>query len=405
MKTKFFFRSLLIAILALGICASADAQLKGVLNKAKKAVKEATSDNSSKSSSSATTTSSNSNSQVKSKITDNGPECPEVLKLEPSYRPGDPTDTYMEELTWGLRTMSHPEAKALAAKLNARIKWDLEQIKKLESKDRTIEEGDFYHALRQEVNNWDKFVGKAGTYVAQMTSINWEKDAQGKFFYRDKFPLFHTGHWISGVPASLEGDIKGNNSMVSKVDGKFVFCYSNGEKLIPIVAKPGEIRVAKLDANMALNVGYLLDGFPLEWWRADNKGTAMEDTWDKCYWSALMFVQAIAEAVQNNSPSNIKYEAMPKPGAMNASMKSKILALEKSAFPDVVDVVITSNNWEIQKNAAGQPVRRVIYGYSIVKTENGKMATRVSWAEDHQGGGKYGAVHGYGNGMETFYVK
>jgi len=43
-------------------------------------------------------------------------------------------------------------------------------------------------------------------------------------------------------------------------------------------------------------------------------------------------------------------------------------------------------------------------GHSIVQTENGKMATRVSWAEDYQGG-SYGVLHSYGNGRESFYVK
>ena len=72
---------------------------------------------------------------------------------------------------------------------------------------------------------------------------------------------------------------------------------------------------------------------------------------------------------------------------------------------EVVDVVITSDSWQVERNAAGQPIRRVIFGYSIVQTEHGKMATRVSWAEDHQGGGKYGGLRAYGNGMESYYVK
>ena len=99
------------------------------------------------------------------------------------------------------------------------------------------------------------------------------------------------------------------------------------------------------------------------------------------------------------------FKPMPKAGGMHASMKAKVLAVEKSVSKDVVDVVITSDSWQIDRNAAGQPVRRVIFGYSIVNTPNGKMATRVSWAEDHQGGGQYGALHAYGNGMASFYVK
>jgi hypothetical protein len=96
---------------------------------------------------------------------------------------------------------------------------------------------------------------------------------------------------------------------------------------------------------------------------------------------------------------------MPKAGGMNASMKAKALAAEKSKFKDVLDVVVTSDSWTIEKTAAGVPIRRVIYGYSIGKTKDGKRATRVSWAEEYQGGGKYGSLHTYGVGGDSFYVK
>ena len=36
--------------------------------------------------------------------------------------------------------------------------------------------------------------------------------------------------------------------------------------------------------------------------------------------------------------------------------------------------------------------------FRSVQTKRGKQAVRVSWAEDHMGGGKYGSIHTYGNG-------
>jgi len=90
---------------------------------------------------------------------------------------------------------------------------------------------------------------------------------------------------------------------------------------------------------------------------------------------------------------------------MNASYKAKVLPLEKAVSDKVIDCVVTSDGWEVQRDAAGNILRRVIQGYSIVQTKRGKQAVRVSWAEDHMGGGKYGSIHAYGNGGAQFYVK
>ena len=62
-----------------------------------------------------------------------------------------------------------------------------------------------------------------------------------------------------------------------------------------------------------------------------------------------------------------------------------------------------------QQRPSGPPVPKIMQlkdlGQRGDETEHGKMATRVSWAEDHQGGGKYGGLRAYGNGMESYYVK
>ncbi len=130
-----------------------------------------------------------------------------------------------------------------------------------------------------------------------------------------------------------------------------------------------------------------------------------QDLYEKYYYGALLFCEAIGEALKLNTPGNLEFKSMPKAGGMNASMKAKALAAEKSKFKDVLDVVITSDSWNIEKTAAGVPIRRVIYGYSIGNTKDGKRATRVSWAEEYQGGGKYGSLHTYGVGGDSFYVK
>ena len=421
MKTKNLIKFASVVFLAFAVSVPAGAQLKGVLNKAKKAVEKkvdqkvddaldgdsqstSTTTTSKQSPSSLNSSASKSGKQTAGRTVSQGPEIPELMAREEFKDRGDATDLYLDELSWGLRTADIEQTKALAAKLSKRAEWDTEMLYNM-SQGNVQKDEALYAQIRKELRNWAAFYLKIGLISSGMTEVHWEKDAQGRFFYRDVYPKFAIGSFSEQVPPSMKGNIKGNNCMVSKPKDKFIFCYDNGKVLVPDVASDEEIRVAKMDVRMALNIAHLFDGFPIEWWRAQYEGEHNQDDFDHFYWNAILFVEKVSEAIKNNSPANIEYKPMPKPGSMNASMKTKILSLEKSEFPDVVDVVITSNAWEIQKNAAGQPVRRVIYGYSIVNTSNGKMANRVSWAEDHQGGGRYGAVHGYGNGMETFYVK
>ncbi len=115
---------------------------------------------------------------------------------------------------------------------------------------------------------------------------------------------------------------------------------------------------------------------------------------------ALTFSNLVGEAVNNNSMENLEKAPMPKAGKMNASLKAKALAIAKADDPSVIDVVITSNSWEVKPLT-----RRIVYGYVIKKGELGKQAVSRSWCQDYAGGGKYGALRHFGVGLESFYVK
>ena len=94
---------------------------------------------------------------------------------------------------------------------------------------------------------------------------------------------------------------------------------------------------------------------------------------------------------------------MPKPGSLNGSLKAQALALAQASVPGVQDVIITSNEWRVEKNALGTPIRRVISGYIIRRDAYGKIANEYTWAQDYQGG-SYGKLHTWTMG-KLIYVK
>lgn len=427
MKSENICRILMTVAILFCVNNIADAQLKGVLNKAKKAVKEktekavekavdnalgnsseeaapasGTSKSSSSASSSSSTSVSNKPAAKKSAISA-GPEIPELMSIEPSQSMYDASDVYMDKLAWGLRKTPVESVKALAKKLNARAKWDTETLEKMEEG----ENPELAAQLIKELKNWSYFLIKCGQIVnTSVLDVHWKKDEKGKFYYNDVYPRFAVGSWNAGVPVSQE-DVKGFNCMVSRAteSRKFRFCTEGTTAMNPFIASDDQVRVAKLDYNMMLNIAWLFEGYPIEWWKEQCNGDYKQDMFEQYYYGALLFCEAIGEAIKLNTPGNLEFKSMPKAGGMNASMKAKALAAEKSKFNDVLDVVVTSDSWTIEKTAAGVPIRRVIYGYSIGKTKDGKRATRVSWAEEYQGGGKYGSLHTYGVGGDSFYVK
>ena len=129
------------------------------------------------------------------------------------------------------------------------------------------------------------------------------------------------------------------------------------------------------------------------------------ETYDKEFRAMAFYTQFLSEAIKNNTPANITRKDMPKAGALNRELHDKALAIEKSIIDGskVLDVVVTRDAWDVQREG-GVIVRRVAYGYVIVQDKQGKAAVSVSWAQDHQGGGKYGALRRYGNGG-SFLVK
>jgi len=177
-----------------------------------------------------------------------------------------------------------------------------------------------------------------------------------------------------------------------------------------------KLEMAKDAARRALNFGWLLEG--LDGTQDDNISiesiidtkvfgeSGIDADWAFEANRAAMYAKLVMEAINSNSPESIERQPMPKAGAMNASQKAKALALAKAEDSSVIDVVITSKTWNVQRNALGVPTHRTISGYVIRNTKNGKQASSRSWAQDHMGGGKYGALRNFGVGVSgSFFIK
>ena len=118
----------------------------------------------------------------------------------------------------------------------------------------------------------------------------------------------------------------------------------------------------------------------------------MEEEFEEGYNRATMYVTFLGDAIKGNSPANIAYRPMPKAGSLNAQLHAAALAIAR-------------DQWDVKRNALGQILHRVAYGYYIVKDEVGRKAVSHSWAQDYQGG-KYGSLRHFGVGAEgAFYVK
>lgn len=127
-----------------------------------------------------------------------------------------------------------------------------------------------------------------------------------------------------------------------------------------------------------------------------------KDAYIKCY----LTLDVLNKAVENNKPENMERRPMPKGSSLNSSLNAKALAAAKQeqSMSNVTKCVITTD-WEVERNAFGEILRRKCGGYIFYKDEFGLRANRVQWAQDYMGGGNYGATKLYGTGMESFYVQ
>ncbi len=366
--------------------------LKGLANKAKKAVTDKAEEKI--------------NNKVKEKTNDvvsasaqkvaeakfgAAPELPQLMNKNITK------NSEMKELVYGLRFKTVEEAKALAAKLSARAKWNRSVIKAMQSeivpKDYTLMD-----ELEGQLENWDYFYGELMQMITLHNSNDMKKDEKGWYSTGNSFMIACMKNG-GAADKGLE-NIK-MTVLFMRVNGKGQFVDSGSQ---PKVLEDDVVEAAKRDYNMLLNAAWLLEGYPIEYCRETENGS-MKDSYEKDYQRALAYVLLMNEAIANNSVDNLVFKPMPQAGSLNAQLNAAALKIAKQQDNSTVSVVITRSAWDVKKNPLGVPICRVAYGYRIVQTKHGKRAVSCSWAQDHQGGGKYGALRHYGVGTESYYVK
>ena len=111
-------------------------------------------------------------------------------------------------------------------------------------------------------------------------------------------------------------------------------------------------------------------------------------------------------ALKNNSLDAVIVHPMPAKGPLHDALAKEAMACARTVRPNAVDVVIGQRDWEIQRNAFGVIIRRVCWGWIIVKDDIGLCAIPARWCQDNQGGNEYGRLQMFRHGGNSwFYVK
>ena len=326
------------------------------------------------------------------KIVGDEPPLPRLMSNEMSEKE-------IENFVWELRTCKQEDIQSLAEQLNARAKWDVSVVDGMEETKKIPMDKTLNQQLWDEMKQWCKFYIALAEAVSLHNSMEYQETSNNGWMPKHHSKML-CGMFVAGNEASQKGTI-GKAITFALINGKSLFCTGDQD---PRFAEDDEIEVARLDLNMMKNAATLLKGYPIEFANTQQKGSAIS-TLPMAYIRAADYNRMLEAAIKGNSTDNLEFHPMPKPGKLN-SLKSQALAIEKKSRNDALDVVITRDAWEVKTNALGVPVCRVAYGYLIINTKHGKRALSYSWAQDHQGGGKYGALRHYGVGAGgSFYVK
>ena len=341
---------------------------------------------------------------LRSQNRNDGPPRHDLLALTPSERDSR-TGEILEQTAWEFIYYKPEPVKDFAGQLCRRIKWDLlvtdEMAEGKRPKDEALE-----RALLDECKVFVEFMLRIGQIAEQHTNVRMNRNAQGEWSYSlTPAPQFETQPWTLHVPKALKKkDVE--TYAACMVNGVYYFCERPfGGGFVPVILDDDQLYIPSVAMALIRNFGLMYENGILDLLKEMFSDKHNQDIFERSYQTCLLYMDAVSKAIANNDKIEMKFEPMPAAGKMNATMKSKVLPLEKAITDAVVDCVVTSDGWEVQKDASGNILRRVIYGYSIVQTKRGKQATRVSWAEDYMGGGNYGAIHAYGVGGGKFYVK
>ena len=389
MKTK-SIKTLLVAAMvmaAMSVPGTANAQFGGLVKKAKEKAKEKV-------------------EQVvdkkKEEAKDKGKKIKEESKMKAleTQRPPlpwvmAPNGTYngidLEEFVDRMAEMdvTEDQLKELKSQLDARFKHNHTLDKINSGPDYDVK---LWESIQKENERYWQFYDKisSGT-IAMINSTKVTEDANGAVSVSTKGSMMLVNKFRKN--GSAQGI-----TLVSR-NGKYVFASLGGQGSY---LSGADLEGAKKCAKQMHLFQIFSKDIHLLW---DEVGEKYSDTKKYMYYNQNVYANAADQALAQNTPENIDYKAMPKAGSMQAKFKAEALAIAKADDPKVIDVVITSNDWDVVMKGL-VPERRNIYGYYITQDNLGKKCSERVWTQKYQGNGSYGKLKAGGVGVSAdFYVK
>ena len=372
-----------ITMAAMSVPTTANAQLGGLVNKAKKKAEQVV-------------------EKKKEDVKKDAKKAKEEAKMSAieTQRPPlpwvmDPNGTYngvgMEEFVDRMVEMDITEdgLKELRSQLDARFKHNHALDKINSGPDYDVK---LWESIQKENERYWQFYDKISSWtLVLINSTKVTEDANGAVSVSTK------GSLMTANKYRAKGSAQGI-TLVSR-NGKYVFATLGGQGSFLNAA---DLEGAKKCAKQMHLFQIFTKDTPQLW---DELGEKYSNTQKYMYYNQNVYANAADQAIANNTPENIDYKPMPKAGSMHAKFKAEALAIAKADDPNVLDVIITSNDWDVVMKGI-VPERRNIYGYIFTKDELGKKCSERVWTQKYQGNNNYGKLKAGGVGVSSdFYVK
>ena len=372
-----------ITMAAMSVPSTANAQLGGLVNKAKKKAEQVV-------------------EKKKEDVKKDAKKAKEEAKMSAleTQRPPlpwvmDPNGTYngigLEEFVDRMAEMDITEdgLKELRSQLDARFKHNHVLDKINSGPDYDVK---LWESIQKENERYWQFYDKISSWtLVLINSTKVTEDANGAVSVSTK------GSLMTANKYRAKGSAQGI-TLVSR-NGKYVFATLGGQGSFLNAA---DLEGAKKCAKQMHLFQIFTKDTPQLW---DELGEKYSNTKKYMYYNQNVYANAADQAIANNTPENIDYKPMPKAGSMHAKFKAEALAIAKADDPNVLDVIITSNDWDVVMKGI-VPERRNIYGYIVTKDELGKKCSERVWTQKYQGNNNYGKLKAGGVGVSSdFYVK
>ena len=383
MKTK-TIKTLLVAAItmaAMSVPGTANAQLGGLVNKAKKKAEQVADKKKEDVKKEAKKAKEDAKMQA---LETQRPPLPWPMSENPQYE-GKSVEDFLKSIA----DVPDEEVKALREQLDARFKHNHVLDKINSGPDYDVK---LWESIQKENERYWQFYGKISNVTTTMiNSTKVTEDADGSVSVSTK------GSLMTANKYRAKGSVQGI-TLVSR-NGKYVFATLGGQGSYLSAA---DLEGAKKCAKQMHLFQIFTKDIHLLW---DEVGEKYSNTQKYMYYNQNVYANAADQAIAQNSPENIEYKAMPKAGSMHAKFKAEALAIAKADDPKVIDVIITSSDWDVLMKGL-VPERRNIYGYIVTQDELGKKCSERVWTQKYQGNGNYGKLKAGGVGVSAdFYVK